>query len=70
VHYRLPDDPSPLVADTLATLRAHAADDATIAADRGQMDRIDAIEPVELCRMQRQGCCVIPDSPTASKECC
>lgn len=70
VHYRLPDDPSPAVADTLAFIRAHADDDPAIAADRDQMDRIDAIEPVELCRMQREGCCVIPDSPTTSKECC
>jgi len=70
VHYRLPDDPSSAVADTLAVIRAHAADDPTIAADRALMDRIDAIEPAELCRMQREGCCVIPDSPTTSKECC
>lgn len=70
VHYRLPDHPSPAVADTLAFIRAHAADDPAIASDRDQMDRIDAIEPVELCRMQREGCCVIPDSPTTSKECC
>lgn len=71
VHYRLPDDPSPAVAATLENIRAHASEDPFIAADRALMERIDAIEPVELCRMQREGCCVIPgNNTTNSKECC
>jgi len=57
IHYRAPDDPGPIVRDALALVRAHAADDELIARDRGTLDRIDAIDPGALARMQREGCC-------------
>lgn len=65
VYYRLPDDPSPEAADAIGFVRRHSGDRDELAADAKQMQRILAVEPVELCRMQRAGCCVNDD-----KECC
>lgn len=57
VHYRLPDAPEPIVARAIATVRAHALQDELIEQDRATLANIDAIEPGELARMQREGCC-------------
>ena len=57
VHYRLPDDPDRIVRDAIELVRSHALEDDLIARDRGTLENIDAIEPNELARMQREGCC-------------
>jgi DNA-binding transcriptional ArsR family regulator len=57
VHYRLPDEPSGAVRDAIEMVRVHALQDELIATDRGTLENIDAIEPNELARMQREGCC-------------
>jgi len=57
VHYRLPDAPTPILADAIAMLRTRAMDDEVIEKDRATLANIDAIDPGELARMQREGCC-------------
>ena len=57
VHYRLADELSPAARDAIGMVRTHAANDDLIAADRRTLANIDAIEPYELARMQREGCC-------------
>ena len=62
IHYSTPAEPDALVRDALDQVRAHAAGDERLVCDRAALDRIDAIEPVALARMQREGCC--PDLTT------
>jgi len=57
VHYRLPEAPEPIVEQAIALVRAHATGDELIERDRATLTNIDAIEPNELARMQREGCC-------------
>lgn len=57
VHYRLPEAPEPIVAQAIAMVRAHALEDELIRNDTRTLSNIDAIEPGELARMQREGCC-------------
>jgi ArsR family transcriptional regulator, arsenate/arsenite/antimonite-responsive transcriptional repressor len=58
VHYRVPVSPPALVVDALRFVRDHAFDDEAIRKDKIKLEQIDEIEPVELARMQREGCCV------------
>ncbi len=58
VHYSIPENPSPLVVDALAFVRLHAMTSSQILADQETLKKIDAIDPVDLARMQREGCCV------------
>jgi len=58
VHYRVPDSPSPIVNDALAFVRSHALSDEAILMDNARLEQIDAIEPTELAKMQRTGCCI------------
>lgn len=64
VHYRTPqlsnDEASVLVHDALAMFRKHAMRTAQVLADQQTLKQIDAIEPSELARLQREGCCTIP----------
>ncbi|MCA9304885.1 MAG: winged helix-turn-helix transcriptional regulator [Phycisphaerales bacterium] len=60
VHYRTPDEPSVIVHDALVFFRKHAMRSPQILADQQTLKQIDAIEPSELARMQREGCCTIP----------
>ena len=60
VHYRLHDTPSPAAADAIAWVRAHGGQSARATHER--MEQILAIDPAELSRMQREGCCVIGDT--------
>ncbi len=57
VHYRLPEAPDPIVAQAIEMVRAHALGDELIERDRATLTNIDAIDPNELARMQREGCC-------------
>lgn len=57
VHYRVPHEPAPIAADAIAMVRTRAMDDELIQKDRATLGNIDAIEPGELARMQREGCC-------------
>ena len=57
VHYKLPEVPDPIVAQAIGMVRAHALSDALIQNDQQTLSNIDAIEPNELARMQREGCC-------------
>lgn len=68
VHYRVPVDPDPIVRDALSFVRSHALRDEVIRNDMQTLGHIDAIDPAELARMQREGCCVpIPShSPTTT----
>jgi len=70
VHYRVPTPPTALVDDAIALIRDHATDDETIRADAARLVEIDCIEPIELAKMQREGCC-LPTTcclPTKSEE--
>ncbi|MDF1809584.1 MAG: metalloregulator ArsR/SmtB family transcription factor [Phycisphaerales bacterium] len=60
VHYRSPESPTDLVRDSLQLVKSHTQDDAIIIADREKLKSIDAIDPCDLARMQRTGCCVAP----------
>ena len=57
VHYKLPETPAAVVSQALALVRANALSDELIAQDLKTLANIDAIEPNELARMQREGCC-------------
>jgi ArsR family transcriptional regulator len=57
VHYRLPGSPDAIVEHAIEMVRAHALGDALIERDRATLANIDAIDPNELARMQREGCC-------------
>ena len=58
VHYRSPEAPTAMVSDAIAFVKSHALNDAAILADRDRLVEIDAVEPIELAKMQRQGCCL------------
>jgi ArsR family transcriptional regulator len=64
VHYRTPlradDNPAVLVRDALAMFRKHAMRTPQVLADQQTLKQIDAIDPSELARQQREGCCAIP----------
>jgi DNA-binding transcriptional ArsR family regulator len=60
VHYQTPPSPTPAVRDALALVRAHALKGEQIAQDAQRLQRIDEINPCDLARMQREGCCCIP----------
>ena len=57
VHYRTPETSDAIVRDALATVRTYALDDDRIRMDQQTLINIDAIDPNELARMQREGCC-------------
>tara|TARA_R110002072_G_scaffold42064_16_gene118336 strand:- start:31055 stop:31468 length:414 start_codon:yes stop_codon:yes gene_type:complete len=57
VHYRVPSEPEPIVGDALSWVRAHGLEDEQIQADRDALRTIDSIDPIDLARMQREGCC-------------
>ena len=57
VHYRLPDEASPAARDAIAMVQSHALGDALLRMDRQTLTNIDAIDPNDLARMQREGCC-------------
>ncbi len=65
VHYRTPDTPAPLVANAIEMIQTYVREDAIILADQEKLKAIDSIDPSDLARMQRDGCCL----PT-KKECC
>ena len=65
VHYRLPDSPAPILTQSLDMVRAHALSDQLITTDTHRLTQIDAIDPTDLARMQRQGCCVPTQTPGA-----
>lgn len=56
VHYRIPAEPGGAVGDAIEWVKRHAR--GVVEGDRERLDRILSVEPVELCRMQRAGCCV------------
>ncbi|MGV6814223.1 MAG: ArsR/SmtB family transcription factor [Phycisphaerales bacterium] len=58
VHYRSPEVPTAMVRDAIALITSHALNDGQLIADRDRLVEIDAIEPIELAKMQRQGCCL------------
>lgn len=68
VHYRVPESPAAIVVDALGFVRSHALNDEAIQADTARLVEIDCIEPVELAKMQREGCCLPTTccSPTKS----
>lgn len=57
VHYKSPDAPTPIIADALSFVQTHALNDLQIKADQTKLIEIDAIDPCDLARMQRTGCC-------------
>jgi ArsR family transcriptional regulator, arsenate/arsenite/antimonite-responsive transcriptional repressor len=58
VHYQTPPTPTPIISDALTLVRQHAMDDEQIQTDIIKLKQIDKIEPFDLARMQREGCCV------------
>jgi len=59
VHYRLPEEPGDAAAGAIGWVRRHSG--GLSEEDRARLGLILAVEPVELCRMQRAGCCVVGD---------
>lgn len=57
VHYQTPTSPAAIITDALNFIRAHALDDEQIQSDQTKLIEIDAIDPCDLARMQRTGCC-------------
>lgn len=57
VHYRIPEFATGVIADAMDLVRWQTMQDPTIQSDQHTLKRIDAIEPNELARMQREGCC-------------
>jgi len=66
VHYKTPGSPTPIITDALDFVRTHALSDENIQTDRTKLIEIDAIDPCDLARMQRTGCC-IPTTQGESK---
>ena len=64
VHYRVPESPAAVIIDALAFVRRHALSGEQIQADQAKLKHIDAIDPCDLARMQREGCCVPTTKPT------
>ncbi len=60
VHYKMPESPAAIVEDSLDLVVAHALHSDPIYADRTKLKEIDAIDPVALAKMQREGCCPSP----------
>ena len=58
VHYRSPEAPTAMARDAITFVQSHALNDEAILADVIKLKEIDAIEPCDLARMQREGCCV------------
>lgn len=67
VHYQTPTNPDSIIVDALALVRSHAIDNELIDADKRKLARIDEIDPGDLARMQRLGCCVPTDTPTPTQ---
>ncbi len=57
VHYKVPQAPIAIVNDALNFIRTHALNDQAITRDIAKLVEIDAIDPVALAKMQREGCC-------------
>ena len=57
VHYKVPQAPIAIVNDALSFIRTHALNDQAITRDIAKLVEIDAIDPVALAKMQREGCC-------------
>lgn len=57
VHYKVPQSPIAIVNDALNFIRTHALNDQAITSDIAKLVEIDAIDPVALAKMQREGCC-------------
>lgn len=57
VHYQTPSTPDAIITDAFAFIRTHALSDHQIQADQIKLREIDAIDPTELAKMQRTGCC-------------
>lgn len=57
VHYKVPQSPIAIVNDALNFIRSHALNDQAITRDIAKLVEIDAIDPVVLAKMQREGCC-------------
>ncbi|MBL4590924.1 MAG: winged helix-turn-helix transcriptional regulator [Phycisphaerales bacterium] len=62
VHYRTPPSPTPIVRDAIAFVRSYAMRTQQIVQDAERLAKIDAFDPCDLARMQREGCCCVPHS--------
>ena len=72
VHYKSPSEPNAVIGSALAGVRAHTLEDELIAQDILTLGNIDAIDPQDLARMQREGCCpdltcCPPNTPTTTE---
>lgn len=68
VHYKVPESPSAIVEDALNFVVTHAIKSDPICADRAKLKEIDAIDPVTLAKMQREGCCLPPRRGTDNED--
>lgn len=60
VHYKVPESPSAIIEDALNFVITYAIETDPICDDRIKLKGIDAIDPVTLAKMQREGCCQPP----------
>ncbi len=65
VHYQTPPSPTGIVADALTFVRTHGLHNDTIQSDIARLAQIEAIKPCDLARMQREGCCCVPQISSA-----
>lgn len=66
VYYRLPEEPGAAAGEAIGWVRRHVGE--AMDRDRGLMKQILGLEPVELCRMQRAGCCVVGSEKKSKQE--
>ncbi len=58
VHYQTQQSPTTIIADALAFVQTHALSDDQIQSDKSKLAEIDTIDPCDLAKMQRTGCCI------------
>ena len=58
VHYQTPPSPTAIILDALTFVRTHALNNDQIQSDKSRLAEIDAIDPCDLAKMQRTGCCI------------
>ena len=58
VHYQTPVEPNEIIESALCFVRSNTGEDELLRSDQKRLKTIDEIEPAQLARMQRQGCCV------------
>ncbi|MFK7760222.1 MAG: ArsR/SmtB family transcription factor [Phycisphaerales bacterium] len=68
VHYRTPESSDQMIHDVIRMIRSHVLGDPVLMDDRVKLLQIDSIDPCDLARMQREGCCPATTEPNTQSE--